>query len=83
MDFDSQTRFYGRERTKANAANAADIKPQPKPYQVHMLFMAHEVESETEASAVTDAQCSMKFVIDIQPFYLLRIALQSHTHNRP
>lgn len=44
--------------------------------------MAHEVESEIEPSGVTDAQCSMKFVIDIQPFYLLGIVLQSHTHNR-
>lgn len=43
----------------------------------YMLFMEHEVESELN-SGVTDAQCSMKFVIDIQPFYPLAIALQSH-----
>lgn len=57
-----------------NALSATRLK-----VELSALFLCYvEVESElnTFCGVVTDAQCSMKFVIDIQSLYQLKNALQ-------
>lgn len=63
MNFDRQTknRMAMEGAKKCNDTQVQQTESRTK----RLVFLEHRIESELN-SGVTDAQCSMKFVIDIQ-----------------